>query len=78
MITQADVLAKEPQLYNEYTSIRRDNQSFDSTLDIGINSNEISKPSNFPTEFPEITAPHLTENSPIRPSKYFATDRYLH
>ena len=76
MITQADALAKDPQLINEYTSIRRDNQSFDSTLDSGITSTEIQKPNNFASEFPEITAPYLTENSPIRPSKYFATDRF--
>ncbi|CAF0962504.1 unnamed protein product [Brachionus calyciflorus] len=77
MIPQNDIQGKDPELYNEYTSIRRDNQSFDSTLDTGITSSdqtEITKPSNFVSEFPEITAAHLTENSPIRPSKFFAND----
>lgn len=68
---------KESETLNEYTSIRRDNLSFDATFDMGINSKDSQqdpKVSNFESDFLEINQPNY-ENVPIRQSKYFASDR---
>lgn len=66
---------KDSETLNEYTSIRRDNLSFDATLDMGLNSKEINHTSNFESDFLEINQSNLSENAPIRQSKYFASDR---
>ncbi|RNA25419.1 gamma-glutamyltranspeptidase 1-like [Brachionus plicatilis] len=68
---------KDFETLNEYTSIRRDNLSFDATLDMGINSNDTplaSKINNNESDFLEINPSNLSENAPIRQSKYFASD----
>lgn len=67
----------DSETLNEYTSIRRDNLSFDATFDMGINAKD-SQPapigSNFESDFLEINQ-SSNENVPIRQSKYFASDR---
>lgn len=47
----------------------------DSYLDSG--SARINKPTGFDEQFPEGHVTSLSEQSPIRPSKYFATDRLV-
>ena len=64
-----------------------DNRAFEDTVHIGepavvptsgVSSYaSVQKPTRFDTDFPSLDRSVLTEQSPIKPSKYLADDRYL-
>lgn len=60
-MTQADILGKNQDPFLESSSTNR----------------RINKPTGFDEQFAEASIPNLSEQSPIRPSKYFATDRFV-
>lgn len=87
MMTQADILAKNDETYADVTipaNSRAQNLAYDnpgSQLDevneTASNATQrIPKPTNFgDNQFGSLNAFDLNEQSPIRPSKYFASDR---
>jgi hypothetical protein len=71
MMTQADIIARNEDRNNN------SNQEIDSS---NIPSQiQVEKPTDFSgRQFPSLHLVDFTEQSPIRPSKYFAPDRYTH
>ena len=68
-MTQADILAKNDKCM--LVENIETNQDFE---DQQQTASRPSKPTNFGKDFPAINLFNLNEQSPIRPSKYFATD----
>lgn len=68
-MTQADILAKNDK------TLLVDNAESRGDMDIEEGSDRPNKPSSFGREFPKLdNIFNLNEQSPIRPSKYFASD----
>ena len=89
MMTQADILAENQDSFKGVSLIghlAHLNQSFQHQTSTAAasertgSSNDaeatLSRPGGFGVnEFPELRAPAINEQSPIKPSKYFASDR---
>jgi hypothetical protein len=78
MMTQADVLASNDEAYTSLPIAKSPVVSYEANTNqesIQMEQSRPSKPSGFDSKFPDLNALHLTEHSPIRPSKYLATDR---
>ena len=76
-MTQADVLASNDEAYSSMPIAKSPVVSYEAnTNQETIQMERPPKPVGFDSKFPELNALNLTEHSPIRPSKYLATDRY--
>jgi hypothetical protein len=78
MMTQADVLASNDEAYSSLPIAKSPVVSYEANTNqesIQMEHSRPPKPTGFDSKFPDLNALNLTEHSPIRPSKYLATDR---
>jgi hypothetical protein len=75
-MTQADLLGKNQDTYTELSANRNNRRDSNQSVEQQVPTRP---PTNFGTaQFPDLTGSStLSEQSPIRPMKYFATDRYF-